>query len=107
MPDDFRHIEPTPFAWMTPMKFIIIFITAVALIGLLTFLSGCGCLVIYDTKSGNVAAVKLDFLQDVTVGRYATTEKGTTIERGSSVVNDAAVEKIVEGVVTGIIKGAK
>jgi len=89
------------------MKFPLVLILTLFALFLFFACSGCGVLVINDTRTGRIAAIKFDFLQDVQVGRYATTERGTTIEKGSSVVNDAAVQAVVDGVVAGVVRGIK
>lgn len=102
-----RIVSRTNASTDPQMKFPAFLIFTLFALFIFFVMSGCGCLIIYDTKSGNVAAVKFDLLQDVQVGRYATTERGTTIEKGSSVVNDQAVQAITAGVVEGVLKGVK
>ena len=89
------------------MKFPFILILTLFALFLFFACSGCGVLVIYDTKNGNIAAIKYDFLEDVNVASYRQTERGVTIEKGSSVVNDAAVQAVVDGVVAGVVRGIK
>lgn len=102
-----KHIPYIPFGWVDDMKIPFAIVVLLILLFFVFACSGCGVLVIYDTKNGNVAAIKYDFLESVNVASYRQTERGVTIEKGSSVVDDAAVQAITAGVVEGLTKGLK
>lgn len=72
-------------------------------IGLILCVSGCGQIEIYDPDTGNLIGRETSLLKSPSFDQYQT--HGTTITRGASAVDDAAVKAIVEGVVAGLAKG--
>jgi acyl dehydratase len=79
---------------------------AFIIIGLFTFLAGCGTVVTYY-PDGKVSGWEVSFIKTVNVGSATTTEKGIRIVKGTSTVDDEAVKAITAGVVEGVLKGVK
>lgn len=70
------------------------------------FLAGCGAIEIYS-PDGKLVAREVSLLKNVGFQKFTAGAGGTSIQGGSAGVDDEAIDKIVEGVVAGLVKGVK